>query len=355
MATAVTAEVWAADDTTPADIDSALRGLLEEQHAREQAVAPARVLNMVTVVDHAWRGEILNRLERVGRYHPSRTIVCAVEEGRTTLDARATLSVDGTADDNGISVLEERVEIRLGPSHLRRLDSIVDTLILPDLTTVVWAPHGHDEAIDALRGLADVVLLDSMDQPDMRAAVKRVSGLADHVYVVDLAWLRSTPWRERIAATLDPDQWRPALRKITRVVIRHRPDSAVSGVLLLGWFASRLGWEPGSLVEENGRHHGRASAGKLEVKVDLEPVPELGAPGLAGIVLETAEGLTLTLDRARGGLAAKRRTPDGKETSWVVLGASRGEAGILGEGIRQALLRDPTYAPAVMSAEAFLS
>ena len=54
-------------------------------------------------------------------------------------------------------------------------------------------------------------------------------------------------------------------------------------------------------------------------------------------------------------LAAKRRTPDGKETSWVVLGASRGEAGILGEGIRQALLRDPTYAPAVMSAEAFLS
>ena len=64
------------------------------------------------------------------------------------------------------------MEIRLGPSHLRRLDSIVDPLILPDLTTVVWAPHGHDEAIDALRGLADVVLLDSMDQPDMRAAVK---------------------------------------------------------------------------------------------------------------------------------------------------------------------------------------
>ena len=27
-----------------------------------------------------------------------------------------------------------------------------------------------------------------------------------------------------------------------------------------------------------------------------------------------------------------------------MLGASRGEAGILGEGIRQALLRDPTYA-----------
>ena len=33
-----------------------------------------------------------------------------------------------------------------------------------------------------------------------------------------------------------------------------------------------------------------------------------------------------------------------------MLGASRGEAGILGEGIRQALLRDPTYAPALHAA-----
>ncbi len=30
-----------------------------------------------------------------------------------------------------------------------------------------------------------------------------------------------------------------------------------------------------------------------------------------------------------------------------MLGASRGEAGILGEGVRQALLRDPTYKPAL--------
>ena len=36
------------------------------------------------------------------------------------------------------------------------------------------------------------------------------------------------------------------------------------------------------------------------------------------------------------------------------MGASRGEAGILGEGIRQALLRDPTYRPALGAAEAML-
>ncbi len=36
------------------------------------------------------------------------------------------------------------------------------------------------------------------------------------------------------------------------------------------------------------------------------------------------------------------------------MGASRGEAGILGEGIRQALLRDHTYEPALEAAAAML-
>jgi glucose-6-phosphate dehydrogenase assembly protein OpcA len=351
----VTVEVWAAENTTPADIDSALRKLLEEQHSRGECYTPARVINMVAVVDATWRGEVLNRLERVGRYHPSRTILCAVEEGKTTLDASARLSADGTGDPSLISVVEERVDISMGPSHLRRLDAIVDPLILSDLTTLVWAPHGHHEAIDALRGLADVVLLDSSDDPDPARAIRWVTHLQEHAYVVDLAWLRSTPWRERIAASFDPEQWRGALRQISKVEVRHRSDSAISGVLLLGWLASRLGWTPESLVAEGGRRTGRARAGKLEVSLRLESVEDLGAPGLGGITVETADGMMLSLDRSQGGLAAHRRRRDGRESRWTVLGASRGEAGILGEGIRQALLRDPTYGPAVHCGGVMLS
>ncbi len=61
----------------------------------------------------------------------------------------------------------------------------------------------------------------------------------------------------------------------------------------------------------------------------------------------------MSLDRGPGGLRA-RSEPAGEERAWTVLGASRGEAGILGEGIRQALLRDPTYAPALRVAQAML-
>ena len=47
------------------------------------------------------------------------------------------------------------------------------------------------------------------------------------------------------------------------------------------------------------------------------------------------------------GLKHLPETRRGEKRDWTILGASRGEAGILGEGIRQALLRDQTYAPAL--------
>ena len=86
----------------------------------------------------------------------------------------------------------------------------------------------------------------------------------------------------------------------------------------------------------------------------LEPEPHQAAPGLAGLEIETASGMKLTLERGPGGLSAKRTTPKGDESEWTVLGASRGESGILGEGIRQALLRDPTYRPALAAAGAMV-
>jgi hypothetical protein len=157
-----------------------------------------------------------------------------------------------------------------------------------------------------------------------------------------------------VAATFDPPQWRPELGRISSVTARHRPDSAVSGLLFFGWLASRLGWKAGDMVSQNGSMHGRAQGRRQDVALKLEPDDQLTAPGLAGVRVETDSGMSISLDRGEGGLGAKRRTRDGGEFSWTVMGASRGEAGILGEGIRQALLRDPTYRPALAAAEGML-
>src|SRR3954447_528458 len=347
--------VWRASDTNPGAIDAALRAALAQVHRENAGYVPARVLNLVCVVDRQYSGEIANRLRRVGRYHPSRTIVCSVDPKRTTLDAVATIAAPSEVRDGEIGLLRETVVVECGERHIKHLDRIVDPLVVTDLLTRGWAPHGHHEASDALLHLAQIVLTDSVDEPDPADAIRRAQQLSKEVYVVDLAWLRSTPWRERIAATFDPDPVRPELRTISSVTIRHHPDSAASALLLVGWLASRLDWRCAPLMAQRGGViEGSVHARRQDVRVRLEPDPRLQVRGLAGLTLATASGRTYSLDRGPGGLRAHFENRRGEQRDWTIVGASRGEAGILGEGIRQALLRDSTYGPALAAAAALV-
>ena len=347
--------VWSEQATTPAAVDEALRTLLHERHVRNVAFAPARVLNLVAITDREWRGEIANRLERVGKHHPSRTIMCSVEAGRKTLDAVVSVAAPDEAAAESIALGSEHIELDIGPGHLEHLDTIVDPLVVTDLTTVLWAPHGHDEGIEALCKVGQVVLIDSIEAGSMDEAVDRAQRWLQHFHVVDLSWLRSTPWRERIAMTFDPPSMRPELAKISGVTIRHHPESAVAGLLLVGWLASRLDWAPTALVRRHDSMYCRMRGKRQDVAVRLIPDDWLSTLGLSGITVETASGMSLSLDRGAGGLQAVRKTRRGGESRWVVMGASRGEPGILGEGIREALLRDRTYRPALACATRLLS
>jgi glucose-6-phosphate dehydrogenase assembly protein OpcA len=311
-------------------------------------------MNMVVIVDKDFRGEIENRLQRVGRFHPSRLILVAVEPGRRKLSAVARIGTEDAPQAGAISIGRERIELLIGERHLPKLDTIVDPLVVSDLATMVWSPHGNDAGIDALRRLAQIILIDSQDEPDVETALTRADDLTKDTYVVDLSWLRSTPWRERIAAAFDSPRRRPDLAKISGVTVRHREDSLASGLLFCGWLSSRLGWQPSALAQaRGGLWKGTAHTRRQDIKLTLQPF-EMSSPGLAGVTIELASGSAVALDRAPGGLRAMRRDRDGTERSWTVMGASRGEGGILGEGVRQALLRDPTYRPALQSAEAMV-
>src|SRR5215211_3504580 len=178
-------DVWSARDTTPSAIEAALRELLGRRYKEDRAFVPARVMNLVVIVERGFRGEVENRLARVGRYHPSRLIIAAVEENRTELDAWATVAAEDAVHKPGhIAVGRERIEVDIGPQHLESLDTIVDPLLVSDLTTMVWAPHGHREGIDALRRLANIVLVDTQDEPEVHEAFARAHDLTGTAYVV---------------------------------------------------------------------------------------------------------------------------------------------------------------------------
>lgn len=342
-------DIWAEQDTSPDAIEAALRDLLRKRHAANEALAPARVLNLVVIVDREWKGEISNRLERAGRYHASRTVLCAVEPNRTTLDAVATVSYDDPGSGR-IGVMHEQVEIDVGDQHLRGLQTIVDPVLVSELPTVAWSPHGHGEAVRALLPLIDVILLDSDDLPEPASAFDRAHALGQRAYVVDLAWLRTTPWRERLAASFDLPQRLAALRRVAELEVRHQESSTASGLLLTGWLATRLGWDRDRLAAAGDCDlEGTARRDGSEVKLALRLAAQ-EAPGLGGVTVRCEGGSSLSLQRGAGGLDAEERMSDGSTHEWKILGASRGEGGILGEGVRQALLRDHTYLPALAAA-----
>ena len=347
---AVNDTVWTAQNTTPSEIEEALRNLLAERHAESAAYVPARVLNLVIIVDRQWSGEIANRLRRVGRNHASRTIVCAVSEGRTTLDAVATVAADSTPGEGETALTFETIVIDLGPGHLPYLDSIVDPLVVTDIPTLVWAPHGHWEAVDSLRGVSQSVLLDSVEDPEVAEALRRAARLLESREVVDLAWLRTTPWRERIATIFAPPARRHQLAAISSIAVRHHFASGAAALLICGWFGSRLGW-PAQPLHRDGKGHADGQMG--EVSVTLDSVGQ-NVPGLSGLTLTLRDGSSLSLDRGPGGLQATERDGAGVERTWRLLGASRGESGILGEGIRQSLIGNPIYAQALRCASGLL-
>ena len=199
----------------------------------------------------------------------------------------------------------------VGEHHLQKMDTIVDPLVVSDLATVVWSPHGHPRG----GGLAAAAGPGGADRLRERAGPGGGRGparteLEERAYVVDLAWLRSTPWRERVAATFDPPRLRRELGAIS--VGDRAPPSRLGrspGLLFFGWLASRLGWEPGNVMTQDGALYGPLP----------RPAPGRGAAARArphddrarasrGSRSRPRSAPRSTSNRGPGGLSARRRT-----------------------------------------------
>ena len=104
---------------------------------------------MIAFVDREWSGEIANRLRGVGRYHASRLLVLAYEPHRERLDARVMIASEGdAARPASWRCCARRWWSRLGDRHLDDLLTIADPLVVTDLPTLLWSPHGHHEIVE---------------------------------------------------------------------------------------------------------------------------------------------------------------------------------------------------------------
>jgi glucose-6-phosphate dehydrogenase assembly protein OpcA len=220
---AVTTSEWT-------DLAGVERALAELRGGDSLGSVRATTLNLVITCNSDEDAEATERvLEGIGGSRPLRAIVISPSGGKPKARVASTCWTGG-----GQQVCTERIVIH---GARAALPSAVLSLLVADLPVFLWwqgkIPDPGDQVLEELVEAATRVIVDS-DQAGIDA-VRYVERLA--AGLADLAWVRTNPWREAIAALFDAPRQRQALDHLVGVEVTGPPNQAA---LLAGWLRSRL-------------------------------------------------------------------------------------------------------------------
>ncbi len=111
----------------------------------------------------------------------------------------------------------------------------------------------------------------------------------------DLNWVRATWLRLAVAQLFDPPAARAALASVDRLEVTHAQTGYVTALLVVGWLASSLGWEPPVFENDGSMTCARADGGTVQISL-----PEGSGPTIQSVELSTADGARFSVER-RGG------------------------------------------------------
>jgi Glucose-6-phosphate dehydrogenase subunit len=269
-------EEWSAENVRIADIEHALCELREDSaHETDGPDLRTSVMTHIAWVPHEWQEAALETLEGLAERHPSRAILLfPAPDAPDGLDAKA-IVLAFTLPGARRHIAAEVVELKLRGRRGQVPASIVTPLLVPDLPVFVrWRgrpPFGMRE-LEELVELADRLVVDSEEWPDVPAAYGDLVALFDRVACSDIAWRRSQPWRRAIAR-LWPD--------VARVGTLRVVGPASEAHLLAGWLRARLGKQ----VELDHE----VAEQLQELAVDGNPVPPPGPDPASASDLLSAE------------------------------------------------------------------
>jgi hypothetical protein len=198
----VAIEAWADDCATIEEIEDALAEL--RLRVGQGGVPDLRtsVLTHMAWVPQEWQTAATETLAGLGERHPSRTLLLFPEpDEEDRLAARVFLECHPLADE-ARQLCNEVVELRLGGPRSEAPASIAIPLLLPDLPVFLrWRgrPPFRTEQFAQMVAIADRLVVDSAEWPDLPGAYTELDEFFDSAAVSDIAWRRTLPWREALA------------------------------------------------------------------------------------------------------------------------------------------------------------
>jgi hypothetical protein len=217
------------------------------------------VMTHLAWVPNDWLDAARAALEGLAERHPSRTILLVPEPdaGHDEIDAAVSLECFPLLGDR--KVCSEVIELYLRGARALAPVSIVMPLLVPGLPVFLrWRgrPGFGAEPFEQLIDLADRLVVDSTEWPDLPGAYGELAKVFERTAVSDIAWARTSRWRRQLASL-----W-PQIATVQRIRVK---GTLAQAHLLAGWLRSRLG-HPVALEHE--------AAERLEgVDVDGQATP----------------------------------------------------------------------------------
>lgn len=240
------------------ELSALWRSAAEDAKTRD-AVTRACALTLLVFVESEEAGrEVGNLVSSLTEQNPCRAVIMIAQPEAKPAGLTARISAHcHLSSAGGKQVCCEQISVAARGEAVQDLDNVVLSLTVSGLPVFLWWRTARFDppkyAYQILR-ISNRVLVDSARfhdaENDLRALAGHVDKLSSQVAFLDLNWARIAPWRELIAQCFDSAEARRYLDGLKRVRIEYEQESPrlaaqqAQALLLAGWLASRLKWEP---------------------------------------------------------------------------------------------------------------
>jgi glucose-6-phosphate dehydrogenase assembly protein OpcA len=293
--TPVSEVAWRGEGVTIGDILDALSGIrrkFAQAEAGDEEHPHARncVMTLVAVANNdADERRAEGASTAIAAHHPHMAIVVCEELNVPSGRIDASITTHPLSPSSTVHAQCEVISLHVQGAAGEHLAALVDPLLLSGVPAYLWwldtPAFGTRELLDAIK-ICDALVVDSarFDRPH-----DSFLGLADlaltahkHLGVADFQWARLESWREAIAEFFEPKERRAFLAGISEVGIEYVGEgrgNRIAAALLIGWFASALGWKVQRAVGGTGgvvvAHYVMEGGRQLEVAFRSMPKTHL--------------------------------------------------------------------------------